>query len=387
MDMSKLLIKNARIFDGKNFIKPGCILVEDGKIIRLCERLDDFEGDIIDAGDCIAAPGFIDIHIHGAFGYDTMDADLGSIYGMAKKISEHGITSFTPTTITARNKDIQASLSVIRQFIQENRDDCAEVLGVHLEGPFINPVKKAAMNPDYIQAASVDNYLNLIGEYKDIVKAVTIAPETEGALELTAFLGKSGVNISLGHSCANFEEVGNAIKAGVTRATHVFNAMTGLHHREPGTAGGVLFSDDISCEIIADLIHVHYSVLKMIVKLKGSDRCILVSDSMMAAGLKDGDYNLGDVKVTVRNGIPRLADGNLAGSTLTLDRAIKNMVEKVNIPLEEALKMATYNPARLIGVGKEKGRILEGYDADIAILDRELDVNAVIKKGRLLSKG
>jgi N-acetylglucosamine-6-phosphate deacetylase len=368
--MNEVLLKGARIFDGKHFIKENCIVIGNEKILSVNENIPSFKGKIVDFSDYIVSPGFIDLHIHGIFGFDTMDATIESLYGMAKKVIEYGVTSFTPTTLTSLNKNIKASLRSIKEFISQRRDDCAQVLGAHLEGPFINPIKKAAKN--------------MVGEYGDIVRTMTIAPELAGTSELIEFLQDKKVNISIGHSCAVFEDVEKAVSMGVNRATHLFNAMGRLHHRDPGTVGGTLFFDNIYCEVIADLVHIHHAILKMIVKQKSSDKCILITDSMKATALKDGVYNLGDLKVIVAKGVPRLIDGTLAGSTLTFDKAVKNMVEKVGIPLEDVLKMATSNPASLLGIDKVKGRVKEGYDADIILLNKNLDVCGVFVKGKMI---
>jgi N-acetylglucosamine-6-phosphate deacetylase len=260
----------------------------------------------------------------------------------------------------------------------------AEVLGVHLEGPYINPEKHGAHDAEHVRPPSPEEIKEMLEAANRTVKIVTLAPEVNGSKELIKELGKFGVVTSMGHSNATYSEAVNAIKLGVTHASHTFNGMRSFHHREPGIVGAVLVHDELTAELISDNIHVHPVAMKLLVRTKGTDKVVLVTDAIQAAGMPDGKYKLGKQKVIVEKGVCRLESGELAGSTLTMDEAVRNTMKSVGMPLRIAIKMATINPAVAISVDKSKGSLELGKDADIVIIDYEVNVYVTIVKGKVV---
>ena len=374
-----MLIKNCNIiFIDK--IEKGSVLIENGKIKEI-NPTTPYEGETIDANGLYLSPGFIDVHIHGAAGYDTMDGTFKSINEIAKAIAKHGTTSFTPTTMTVASEDILQSMKVIKE-AKLNGTDGANVLGAHLEGPFISPKAIGAQNPKYVLAPSIENFNKIVGDYEDAVISITLAPEVDGAEELIKYLSDKSIKVSMGHTKATYEEAMNGINCGCSHATHLFNAMTGFAHREPGVVGAV-FDSPITTETISDGIHISYPSLRTAYKVKGTDKVLLITDAMMACSMPDGMYALGGQEVEVKNGAARLKDGTLAGSILTLDKAVKNVYNNSNYDLFEVVKMATYNAAKHCKVENKKGLIKEGFDADLLLFDKDIDIKHVIINGKL----
>lgn len=335
----------------------------------------------VDARGGYIAPGFVDIHIHGYDGVDTMDGTVEDIQIIAKGIPANGVTSFLPTTMTMSREEITTALDCVRQ-AKEVQDTMigADILGAHMEGPFLNVKFKGAQNKKYFQKPDA----KYVKDNQDIVRHITVAPEIEGADEFIGDISKNtDISLSMGHTAATFEQAMEAVQSGVNHVTHLFNAMTGLHHREPGVVGAALASD-ISCELICDNIHVHPGLFKMIHQVKGPDKLILVTDCMRAGGKEDGEYSLGGQKVFVKDNSARLEDGNLAGSVLKLNDALKNMIDYTGIPVEEAIKYVTINPASVINVQDAKGTLDSGKDADITVLDENMEVQITIGKGKVI---
>ncbi|NLI90248.1 MAG: N-acetylglucosamine-6-phosphate deacetylase [Epulopiscium sp.] len=335
----------------------------------------------VDARGGYIAPGFVDIHIHGYDGVDTMDGTVEDIQIIAKGIPANGVTSFLPTTMTMSREEITMALDCVRQ-AKEVQDTMigADILGVHMEGPFLNVKFKGAQNKKYFQKPDA----KYVKDNQDIIRHITVAPEIEGADEFIGDISKNtDISLSMGHTAATFEQAMEAVQSGVNHVTHLFNAMTGLHHREPGVVGAALASD-ISCELICDNIHVHPGLFKMIHQVKGPDKLILVTDCMRAGGKEDGEYSLGGQKVFVKDNSARLEDGNLAGSVLKLNDALKNMIDYTGIPVEEAIKYVTINPASVINVQDRKGTLDSGKDADITVLDENMEVQITIGKGKVI---
>lgn len=375
-----MIIKNCRIiFHDK--IECGNLLIEDGKIKSINPKnLNDDE--IIDAEGLYLSPGFIDVHIHGAGGHDTMDGSYEALNHIAKTIAPCGTTSFLPTTMTCAIEDIKKSVESIA-LAKKKGTEGANVLGAHLEGPFINPGAIGAQNPKYIQKPSIDTFLEMVGENIDAVVSVTLAPEVEGAKELIDFLKEKGIVASIGHTKATYDETLEGIKCGICHSTHLYNAMPGLHHREPGVVGAI-FDTDITTETISDGIHISYPSLRVAYKQKGLDKVLLVTDAMMACCMPDGMYSLGGQEVVVKEGAARLTTGSLAGSILTLDKAIRNVYKNSNYELNEVVKMATLNPAKLCKVENRKGSIKEGFDADLVLFDEDINIKKVIVNGKVV---
>lgn len=388
----RLLIKNAHIITPYDILRNFELAVEKSKINHIAPSgtLDEKDFDeIIDAKENYLSPGFIDIHTHANSGNDTMDATFEAVDVMARFHLKNGVTGFLPTTMTSSTEEIEKAIRNISTYISRQKEKhqildtsgCspAEVLGIYLEGPYFSMARKGAQSPEYLKNPDIDELTKFIELSGDYVKVVALAPELPGAIEAISYLRNRGITVSAGHTDATFDTAKKAFDYGVTQVTHVFNGMKGFSHREPGIPGAALIDERVYCEMICDGIHLHPGAMKLVVKAKGKDRIILISDSMMAAGLSDGKYTLGGQKVIVKGEEARLTDGTLAGSTLTLNKAIYNMVHMVGVSLPDAVRMATLNPARAIGLDREKGSIEIGKDADLVIFDDKLNIINVIK--------
>ncbi len=379
-----LILTNGRVYlDGK--WKTGFdILIESGKITDIMHAGMHKQGRIVDVQGGYITPGFIDIHIHGSNGSDVMDASQKSLENISHFLAGNGTTSWLATTMTVGINEIRNSLKTVCQYMETDHSG-AQILGVHLEGPFLSPFAKGAHAEQHILPPTIANYQAITEGFPNLVQLVTMAPEQEGALELISYLNERKVTPSLGHTKGNYQQCCRGISAGMNHACHFYNAMTPLNHREPGAVGAILDNDNVTIELIADLVHVHPAALRLAAKEKGRDRIALITDAMSAAGLEDGEYELGGIPVYVKNGEARQKDGTLAGSTLTQDRALRNMI-KIGIPSEDVIAMLTETPARQIGVDNFKGKLAAGFDADINILDNEFNVVATYIKGDLIKK-
>lgn len=334
---------------------------------------------LIDVKGKYISPGFIDIHIHGAGGSDTMDGTIESIQNISSTIANTGVTGFLPTTMTMDRESIYKALDTIRQ-ASSKQIDGAKVLGTHLEGPFINEKYKGAQNPKYILQPDYD----FIKDYTDIIKIITLAPEMdEGYSFIDKIKGHRDIVLCIGHSNANYEQVMTAIEHGISHAAHIFNGIPPMHHREPSVVGAI-FRSNITCELIADKIHVHPAIFQLLIDIKGVDKLVLITDSMRAGCMEDGIYELGGQKVIVKDGSARLENNTLAGSVLTLNRAVKNMIEHTDITLQDAVKLVSLNPAKVIGIDDIKGSISIGKDADITVFDEDFNVYLTIVEGNVI---
>jgi N-acetylglucosamine-6-phosphate deacetylase len=327
--------------------------------------------ELIDGKGGFLTPGLIDIHIHGSGGSDTMEGTYQAIDNMSKSVVKSGVTGFLPTTMTMSLAEIRKALANI-DYCRREGVAGARILGANMEGPFINKQYKGAQ----AEANILKPDFKLVADYLDLIKVTTVAPEVAGAEELIRALHERGIVIAVGHSGAECAQVLEAMTWGLSHATHLFNAMTGLHHRKPGIVGAV-FATEMTCEIIADNIHVDPLVLKVVGQVKDPARLILITDSMEAGGLADGKYSLGGQKVIVRDNSARLEDGVLAGSVLTMDRAIINMLNASKLPLNQVVNMATLNPARLLKLDHRLGSLREGLSADLVLFDAKLNVQKV----------
>ncbi|ABR50262.1 N-acetylglucosamine-6-phosphate deacetylase [Alkaliphilus metalliredigens QYMF] len=331
---------------------------------------------VIDVGGQYISPGFIDIHIHGSGGSDTMDGTLEDLNIISDTILRQGTTGFLPTTMTMDMKSIHKALDVIREATSQDMKG-AQVLGAHMEGPFINVQYKGAQNQTYV----VEPEKSYIEDYLDVIKIITLAPEVKGGQTfLEAMKSNPEITLAIGHSQATYDEAMGAIENGVRHATHLFNAMTPLHHREPGIVGAV-FNSQITCELIADKIHVHPDLFKLIYRIKGRENVILITDAIRAGCMKEGTYDLGGQGVTVAEGSARLENGSLAGSVLTLNKAVKHFTQATKLPLHDVIHMVTLNPARLIGIQDQKGSITTGKDADLIVFNENIEVSYAFVKG------
>lgn len=370
-------VKNGKIIL-KNKIIENKFLIFERKIIDIVDKVDDlWDVEWIDAKGNYVSPGFIDIHIHGIGGYDTMDGNTRSLEFISERVCENGVTAFLPTTMTMSHKKILNAMKAIKEYMKIQKSG-AKVLGAHMEGPFINPIYKGAQNEKYIIPPNV----NIIKEYLDIIKLITMAPEMdEGYGFIKEMNNYKQIILSIGHSNATYEEAMEAINLGIKSATHTFNAMSPFQSRRPGVVGAVLKSN-IYCELIADKIHVHPAIFSILGDIKGHKRLILITDAMRAACMKCGEYELGGQNVYVSEDSARLKDGTLAGSVLRMNNAIRNMREHTDYELQEIIKMASLNPANLIGYGDSKGSIEKGKDADLAIFNNSLEILTTIIEGK-----
>lgn len=376
-----MIIKNTNIIF-PDCIQKGSLKIENGKIKEIGSSISGSEP-VIDGEGMYLSPGFIDIHIHGAAGADTMDGSYDALNTISKAIAKHGTTSFLPTTMTMGKDSIKTALESVSEAKQKGTDG-ANVLGCHLEGPFISGSAIGAQNPKYVLKPSVEDFLDMAGSHIEDVVTLTMAPEVEGAGELIKFLSSNHIKTSMGHTSATYDQAVYGIKCGICHSTHLYNAMTPLHHRNPGAVGAI-FDSGITTEIIADGIHIAYPSIRTALKQKGLDKVMLISDAMMACTMPDGNYTLGGQKVIVTEGAARLENGSLAGSVLTLDRAVRNIKNNTPYPLHEIVRMVTYNPACHCNVQDRKGIIKEGYDADLILFDEDINIKKVIIGGNELS--
>lgn len=352
--MADLILKNCRVGAAITDIE-----ISGGKILRVAK----IEANGIDLGGKEVYPGLFDIHCHGAVGFDTMDGDkLGEI---SRYLLSNGITSWLPTTMTMGFDDIKRAMSA------PIPEDGAQILGFHAEGPYIAEKYKGAQNPDFIKAPDLEEF----SELKNVA-LVTLAPELSGCSE---FIEKCGCVVAIGHTDCTYDEAISAIESGAMCLTHTFNAMPPIHHRAPGPIAAAA-DKNIYVQVICDGIHVHPSVIRMLYKLFGKERVILISDALRATGLADGEYELGGQKIFVRGGVARIENGALAGSTSTLMNCVKKAVE-FGIPKEDAFYMASATPTALMKVNK--GHILPGYDADLIVVDDKLNLSMVILGGEI----
>jgi N-acetylglucosamine-6-phosphate deacetylase len=370
-------IVNAKILTGDEMIE-GKTLLFDTKVVNITEETD-LEGiEIIDAHGAYVSAGFIDLHIHGSGGADVMDATPDALETLSTTLLQTGTTAFLATTMTMSDKAIDKALQNIQRHASEVTG--AKILGVHLEGPFINVSKHGAQDKTYVQAPD----LSLIENYMQEVKMITLAPEVEGSEHFIKHLTKAYPHIilSIGHSDAGYEEAQESFTWGISHATHLFNAMTPYHHREPGIVGAV-FDSEVTCDIIADLVHTHPSVLELVQKMK-KEKLILITDAMRAGCMKCGVYDLGGRRVEVDEGKAVLEDGTLAGSVLRMHEALYNMKRHTSMTLVDIVNSVTKIPARKLGV--KKGELREGYDADIVIFDENFSIISTIVSGEVKYK-
>jgi N-acetylglucosamine-6-phosphate deacetylase len=384
--MPTTLIHAARVLTPAAEISDAGILVREGVIESIGPR----EGLRLPAGgteiralEQTAIPGFIDIHIHGAGGRDVMEATADALGAVARKVATWGTTSLLTTTVTASPDETCRAAGGIARYIAQQHHSAearAEVIGIHFEGPFISKARPGVHPVEWIQPPSVDLLDRFLQAAAGNGRLITMAPEAPGAAPCMEAARKAGLVVSLGHTDADYEQTRMAIAHGARSATHTYNAMRPFTHRDPGVIGAVLTSPEISAELIADGMHVEEGAMKLLLQAKGPERVILVSDGLSATGMPDGKYMLGGFEIIVSNGVCRNPAGVLAGSTLTLDRALRNIV-RLGVPLKDAVNMLTRNPASLLGVEFKKGSLRAGADADILLLDSELRVTSIWTRG------
>jgi N-acetylglucosamine-6-phosphate deacetylase len=384
--MTTTLLHTGRAFTPTVEISDVGILVREGVIEAIGPRSGitlPAGGEEIIALDKTAVPGFIDVHIHGAGGRDVMEGTEAALAAVSKMVASHGTTSFLATTVTADSEMIRASAEGISKYIGMQHMPCdsrAEILGIHFEGPFISPVRPGVHPLQFIRLPSAELLAKFIDAAGGHAQLITIAPEMLGAMPCIDAARKAGLVVGMGHTDATYEQARAAIAHGVHHAVHVYNAMRPFTHRDSGVIGAVLTSPEVTAELIADGVHVDETAMRLLIQAKGAGGVILISDGLSATGMPDGKYILGSLEVTVSGGVCRDAAGKLAGSTLTLDRALRNVVN-LGAPLSDALRMVTLNPATLLGIEFKKGSLRAGADADIVLLDEGLNVTKVWTRG------
>lgn len=371
------------------WIESPIVVVEDGHITALQSRSDAGipAGRLLDFPDLILAPGFIDIHIHGGAGRDAMEANESALEQIERQLVRHGVTAYLPTTVTASQEKILNTLSGLGKLIgaANKNPGRAAPLGIHLEGPFISHEKRGVHPPQNLLPPSPQALERFWQTSAGTIRMMTIAPELSGAVETIQYARTLGVHSSLGHSNATYQQAQSGIAAGANHATHTFNAMRPLDHRDPGILGAVLENDELTADIIADGIHVHPSALNLFLRAKGADRAILITDAISATDMPDGVYSLGGLEVQVSNGRCEY-QGKLAGSVLTLDRAIRNVMTFAGWKLQQAVRLATLNPAQRLGITDKRGLLAPGRRADLVVLTHEGQVAHTIIGGEIANR-
>jgi N-acetylglucosamine-6-phosphate deacetylase len=384
--MATTLLHAARAHTPTTEIPDAGILIRDGVIEAVGPRSSmtlPSGAREISATDKIAAPGFFDVHIHGAGGHDVMEATESALRAISTTIGAHGTTSFLATTVTADPEAICKSSEGIARFIglqHQVTTPGAEILGIHFEGPFISPIRRGVHPPEWIKLPSAELLGRFVSAAGGHAQLMTIAPELLGAMPCIDAARKAGMVVGIGHTDATYEQTRAAVARGAHHAIHTYNAMRPFTHRDPGVIGAVLTSPDMTAELIADGVHVDETAMRLLVQAKGAAGVILISDGISATGMPDGKYMLGGFEITVSGGVCRNSEGKLAGSTLTLDRALRNIVG-LGASLSGALRMLTLNPASLLGIEHKKGILHANADADIVLLDEGLQVAQVFTRG------
>ena len=367
-----MILKNAKVFIEKKFTDAD-IYIKDGIIAEIGKNCDLSDTDIIDCTDKYIIPGFVDIHTHGCVGFDFSSANADEIAEMQNYYLKNGITSILATTVALSNENIEKAVNNIRKAMSDNNGTSIE--GINLEGPYLSPKKCGAHDVSLLKEPELD-FINSLG---DDIKVVHVAPEYSKAMEfIKNFKGKT----SIAHTACDYKTAIEAINNGADHITHIFNAMNGLHHREPGVIGA-FFDTEAVAEMICDSIHINPAILRMMFKAY-SDRISIISDSMAATGLSDGEYKLGALDVYVNSGVATLSDGTLAGSAMNIYEMVKNLI-KIGVSPEAAIASATIIPAESVNIDNKSGKLEIGRNADIVILDKDFTISNVIKNGNFIS--
>lgn len=377
-------VRNVKIVTPFRIIENGSVVVTGKKIsalggvedVNIPSSMKSF-----DMNGMVLTPGFIDVLVHGGGGAGFADDNEESIGTVSDFFFEHGTTGLLASLYSKPLKLLVKDVARIAKYVESHKD--TNVKGIHMEGPFINPEMKGAMKEEYLWEPDVDRWNQLYAASKGYIKLMTIAPELPGCHDVMRAAANDRVVLSVGHSMALFHEIEAAIDNGAAHVTHMFNAMQPFHHREPGVIVGGLLRNELKLELIADGIHVHPAVMRLMYNIKGDGGIVLITDAIRASGMPDGDYTFMDQKVNVKDKKAFLEDGTLAGSTLTMEKAVKNMVELVGVPLTDAVRMASLNGAKVLGLESRKGILAVGKDADFVLLDNNFDVHLTIYEGNV----
>ncbi len=380
--MSIQVIEGGNVFVGEIGFQKKQIHIHNGKISALTDGAGNQKATIKLEEEDVVLPGRIDGHIHGAAGFDVMDGTQGAIEGIATAIVKEGTTSFLPTTMTSSSDRIAQVLQNLNDYIHsQKRTGKAEVIGIHLEGPFISPEKMGAQNPEHIQKPDLDTFMAWNEKAGSTIKVVTMAPELEGALAFIRAITDQQIIASIGHSNATYDQVQAAYKAGAKQFTHLYNAMRPLHHREPGVVGAAYLHTSTIAELIADGLHSAPEMVNLAFRMKGKEGLMLITDAMRAKCLGNGTYDLGGQQVNVLDGKATLEDGTLAGSVLTMQEAFTNMKNFTDATLEDLVYITSINPAKQYNLYDRKGSIDIGKDADLIVLDKKGELKMTICRG------
>jgi N-acetylglucosamine-6-phosphate deacetylase len=375
-------LQGAQLVDA-NFELPGGDLTVEGSHIRAVGAPSDTPGTVIDATTMIVAPGFIDVHTHGGGGYNLHTVSAEEIQSYARWVPATGVTSFLIGVVGVPDALPEAQLSAAAAAIDTWKLG-AEPLGLHLEGPYISVKRRGAHVPSWLRVPNVEEIERVLTLAGGHLRLITLAPELPGAAAVIRRLVEAGITVSIGHSDATYEQTQEAIQLGVTHATHCCNAMRPLHHRDPGPLGAIAQTPQVSGELIADGVHVHPAMMEILIKALGAERTIVITDALSAAGLaEDTEFDFAGQPAHLIHGAAYLADGTLTGSVLTLDKALRNIVQMTGASLQETIGMLTRNPARAARATERKGRLQVGYDADLVILDSALSLQATICQGKV----
>lgn len=339
------------------------------------------EGEVIDASGCYVIPGLIDVHFHGCMGDDFSDGDVQALHRIAAYEASRGVTGICPATMTLPTQTLERAMQAAASFAPAHSE--AELVGINMEGPYISPNKVGAQNPAYVRPADIEEFRHLQQLSAGLIKLVDVAPEEPGALDFISQVSDE-VLVSVAHTCADYDCTARAFQLGARHMTHLFNAMPGMHHRKPGPIPAGAERDDVTAELICDGVHVHAAMVRTAFELFGADRICMISDSLRAAGMPDGTYELGGQMFTVKGPYATIADGSLAGSVSDLMACLRTAVQQMGINLTDAVRACTHNPAAAIGIDKTRGQITPGYVADAVVLNRDLSVRHVVMRGRLL---
>lgn len=378
-------IANGKVFDGQCF-RERDVVVEGQAFSRIeasgAATCDAGGADTVDASGCYVIPGLIDVHFHGAMGHDFCDASDEGISAIAAYEARRGVTSICPTTMTLPEERLAPIVANVAA--HETAAGEAGIVGINMEGPYIAPDKVGAQNPAYVRSASIEEFERLQQLAKGLIKLVDVAPEQPGNLEFIRQVSHD-VRVSVAHTCTGYDDACAAFDAGARHMTHLFNAMPALHHREPGPIAAGAERNDVTAEVIADGVHIHPAMVRLAFALFGDDRMILISDSLRACGLGDGEYELGGQQFFVKGNRATIANGSLAGSVSDVMACMRTAVRTMGIPLTSAVKAATVNPARALGLDGKLGAIAPGYQADAVVLDRDLNIKHVVLRGKALA--